>query len=151
MTDYPATAAERAIKIQEVILRAMAKRITWGQTAEILGISDRGMRRWRQRYEEHDYDGLFDRRGASRVRSGCRWSKPRKCCSPIERNTGLAGDRPVKKGRKRGVHRKRGAPLYAGVTRASLSTSSLSVHVTRNISTSKQARYRDPIGGSRVC
>jgi hypothetical protein len=32
---------ERAMKIQEVILRAMAKKITWWQAAEILGFSDR--------------------------------------------------------------------------------------------------------------
>jgi transposase len=40
----------------------VAKRITWWQAAEIIGISDRHMRRWRQRYEEQGYDGLFDRR-----------------------------------------------------------------------------------------
>jgi transposase len=40
----------------------MAKRITWWQAAEIIGVSDRQMRRWRQRYEEFGYDGLFDRR-----------------------------------------------------------------------------------------
>ncbi len=50
------------MKVQEVILRAMAKRITWWQAAEILGISDRSMRRWKRRYEEWGYDGLFDRR-----------------------------------------------------------------------------------------
>jgi hypothetical protein len=38
---------ERAMKVQEVILQAMAKRITWWQAAEILGISDRSVRRWR--------------------------------------------------------------------------------------------------------
>jgi hypothetical protein len=32
---------EQAMKIQEVILRAMAKRITWWQAEEIIGISDR--------------------------------------------------------------------------------------------------------------
>jgi transposase len=53
---------ERPMKVQEVILRAMAKRITWWQAAEIIGISDRSMRRWRERYEEFGYDGLFDRR-----------------------------------------------------------------------------------------
>ena len=62
MREYPTSAVERAMKIQEVILRAMGKKITWCQAAEILGISDRSMRRWRQRYEEHGYDGLFDRR-----------------------------------------------------------------------------------------
>jgi transposase len=50
------------MKVQEVILRAMAKKITWWQAAEIIGISDRSMRRWHQRYEEYGYDGLFDRR-----------------------------------------------------------------------------------------
>src|SRR5215469_1262802 len=49
---------ERTMKIQEVILRAMAKKITWGQAAEIIGISDRQMRRWYQRYQEFGYDGL---------------------------------------------------------------------------------------------
>ena len=50
------------MKMQEVILRAMAKRITWWQAAEILGISERQMRRWRRRYEKFGYDGLWDRR-----------------------------------------------------------------------------------------
>jgi transposase len=34
----------------------------WWQAAEIIGISDRQMRRWRKRYEELGYDGLLDRR-----------------------------------------------------------------------------------------
>ena len=59
---YPKVAVERAMKVQEVILRAMARKITWWQAAEIIGISDRQMRRWRERYEEHGYDGLMDRR-----------------------------------------------------------------------------------------
>ena len=50
------------MKVQEVILRAMAKKITWWQAAEIIGLSDRQMRRWRERYEERGYDGLIDRR-----------------------------------------------------------------------------------------
>lgn len=59
---YPVRTVERALKIQEVILRAIDKRILWSQAAEIIGISDRSMRRWRQRYEEYGYDGLYDRR-----------------------------------------------------------------------------------------
>jgi transposase len=62
MDSYSKTAMERAMKVQEVILRALAKKITWWQAAEIIGISDRQMRRWRERYEEFGYDGLFDRR-----------------------------------------------------------------------------------------
>jgi transposase len=62
MDSYSKAAVERAMKVQEVILRALAKKITWWQAAEIIGISDRQMRRWHERYEEFGYDGLFDRR-----------------------------------------------------------------------------------------
>jgi len=62
MGEYSARAVERAMKIQEVILRAISGQILWMQAAEIIGISERGMRRWKQRYEEYGYDGLFDRR-----------------------------------------------------------------------------------------
>ena len=73
MVSYSKAAMERAMKVQEVILRAMAKRITWWQAAEIMGISDRHMRRWRERYEEFGYDGLFDRRRGSPLRSESPW------------------------------------------------------------------------------
>ena len=64
MSYYGATAKERTMKVQEVILRAMAKKIRWWQAAEILGISDRQMRRWKHRYDGYGYDGLYDgRRG----------------------------------------------------------------------------------------
>ena len=59
---YPRAAVERAMKVQEVILQAMAKKITWYQAAEIIGISDRHMWRWRERYEEGGFRALFDRR-----------------------------------------------------------------------------------------
>jgi len=62
MISYTRAATERAMKVQEVILRAMAKKITWWQAAEIIGISDRQMRRWRAGYEEFGLRGLFDRR-----------------------------------------------------------------------------------------
>src|SRR6201984_2578592 len=62
MEAYPRAAMERAMKVQDVMLQAMAKKITWWQAAEILGISDRHMRRWKERYEQEGYDGLFDRR-----------------------------------------------------------------------------------------
>jgi hypothetical protein len=38
MPKYSAVAWERAMKVQEVILRAMAKKITWWQAAEIVGL-----------------------------------------------------------------------------------------------------------------
>jgi len=62
MGDYSKTAVEWAMKVQEIILRAIAKKITWIQAAGIIGISARQMRRWLRRYERYGYDGLFDRR-----------------------------------------------------------------------------------------
>src|SRR5215472_12984875 len=73
MDSYPKAAMERAMKVQDVILQAMAKKITWYQAAEIIGISDRHMRRWRERYEEGGFRGLFDRRRGSHRPGGCRW------------------------------------------------------------------------------
>jgi transposase len=134
MKHYSAAAMERTMKIQEVILRALAKKITWWQAAEIIGISDRQMRRWRGRYERYGYDGLYDRRKG----------KPSPRRVPLETveavlglyrekyfdfnvrhfheklvekqgillsytwvKLALQGAGLVKKGRKRGVHRKR--------------------------------------------
>ena len=62
MKHYSAAAMERTMKIQEVILQALAKKINWWQAAEIMGISDRQVRRWKRRYEKYGYDGLYDRR-----------------------------------------------------------------------------------------
>jgi len=50
------------MKVQEVILRAMSGEITWIKASEIVGISTRSMRRWKERYQEQGYDGLLDRR-----------------------------------------------------------------------------------------
>src|SRR5271166_4444621 len=136
MDSYSKAAVERAMKVQEVILRALAKKITWWQAAEIIGISDRSMRRWHERYEAHGYDGLFDRRRGQP-------SPKRVPLATVEQVLGLYRDRYfdlnvqhfheklreqhqielsytwvkqalqgaglVAKGRKRGVHRKRRA------------------------------------------
>lgn len=60
---YGVPAVERAMKMQEIVLRAMSGTITWLQAADILGLSPRTVRRWRARYERQGYDGLLDRRG----------------------------------------------------------------------------------------
>ena len=50
MEIYPRTAAERAMKLQEVLLTESASgKIKWRQAAEFIGISERQMRRWRKR------------------------------------------------------------------------------------------------------
>ena len=134
MKHYSEAAVERTMKIQEVILRALAKKINWWQAAEILGISDRQMRRWHRRYEAYGYEGLYDRRRGK--------PSPRRVpLETVEKVLGLyrekyfdfnvrhfheklgeehdiklsymwvklalQGAGLVKKGRKRGVHRKR--------------------------------------------
>ena len=40
---------ERMMKAQEVILKAAAGKLTWMAAAEIMGVTDRTMRRWRER------------------------------------------------------------------------------------------------------
>src|SRR5262245_22086911 len=40
----------------------MARKLTWWQAAEIMGVTDRTMRRWRARIEEGGYTSLYDRR-----------------------------------------------------------------------------------------
>ena len=50
------------MKLQDVLLKAMAKKISWWDAAEIIGVSDRTMRRWRERLEAEGHSGLVDRR-----------------------------------------------------------------------------------------
>jgi len=124
------------MKVQEVMLRAIARKITWFQAAEILGITDRHLRRWRERYEQGGFDGLLDRRH-------CQASEKRVPLETVEQVLALYRDRyfdfnvrhfheklqeehgiqlsytwvkaalqgagMVARGRKRGVHRRRRA------------------------------------------
>jgi len=57
---------ERTMKLQDIILKAMAKKISWLEAAEIAGVCDRTMRRMRDRYQEFGYTGLFDQRRGKR-------------------------------------------------------------------------------------
>src|SRR5262249_25843205 len=59
---YRAAAVERAMKVQEVIMRAMAKQITWWQAAEILGVTPRTIRRMKRNWRRAGFDGLYDHR-----------------------------------------------------------------------------------------
>ena len=52
----------RMRKFQDVLGRWEARRLSALEAAELLGVSERSFRRWRQRYEEEGLDGLFDRR-----------------------------------------------------------------------------------------
>jgi transposase len=59
---YPDAAWERAMRVEEVVLKALSGEIHWFRAAEILGMSPRTLRRWRERYETHGYVGLVDKR-----------------------------------------------------------------------------------------
>jgi transposase len=62
MVSYPHKARERAMKVEEVILRAVRGQITFWQAARILRYSPRHLRRVLQRYRHSGFDGLLDRR-----------------------------------------------------------------------------------------
>ncbi len=48
---YSPTAWEQAMRVQDVMLRAMSGELHWFQAAEILQMTPRNLRRWRERYE----------------------------------------------------------------------------------------------------
>jgi hypothetical protein len=62
MVSYPRRARERAMKVEEVILRALSKQITFWEAARILRYTPRHLRRVLQRYRHFGFDGLLDRR-----------------------------------------------------------------------------------------
>src|SRR3954462_3921464 len=59
---YPQAAWERAMTVQEVMLKALSGELHWFRAADILGWSPRTLRRWRERFETHGQSGLIDRR-----------------------------------------------------------------------------------------
>ena len=63
----PASEMERMMKLQDVILKAMAKKISWMEAAEIARVSVRNRQRKRAGYQAYGYTGPFDQRRASAV------------------------------------------------------------------------------------
>lgn len=53
----------KTVTRKEVVIKAVNKKITWLQAADILAISPRQMRRIKLRYENQGFDGLSDWRG----------------------------------------------------------------------------------------
>lgn len=60
--EYSPAAWERAMRMQDVILRAMSGEISWFAAADILQMTPRNLRRWRERYARWGYNGLVDQR-----------------------------------------------------------------------------------------
>lgn len=137
MQGYSPTAKERAMKMRDVLLEALAGKITWIQAAEVLGLSPRTMRRWRERFDESGIDGLYDGRRRSPsdraipAKTLAKWLRlyrdryagynVRHFCSLARRKHGLTwsytlmrnalqGAGLVRKRRPRGKHRMRREP-----------------------------------------
>ena len=55
------SARERAMRVREVILKAMKGEYTWIQAADILGLSPRTLRRWRTKFQNYGFDGRLYR------------------------------------------------------------------------------------------
>ena len=141
---YPDAAWRRAMTVQEVVLKALSGEIHWFRAADILGMSARTLRRWRERYEQHGYVGLVDKRrhapSVRRVaapevarrlqlyRERYRGFNVRHFHEVVRRENGarvsysflkqaLQGAGLVKKQRVRGRHRRRRAPRPAAPQR----------------------------------
>lgn len=59
---YPESAWRWAMKVEEVMLKAIAGEIKWIQAADILGRSPRTVRRKLESYKKHGINGLLDMR-----------------------------------------------------------------------------------------
>jgi transposase len=81
---------ERMMKVQEVILKAMAGSLKWWEAAEIIGVSDRTMRRWRERYEQGGYNGLYDYRKRRPSPKRVPLQTAEKVCSSTGRSTSIS-------------------------------------------------------------
>ena len=84
---YSAAETERMMKLQDVLLKAMAKKITWWEAAEIIGVTDRTMRRWRERLVSDGYSGLVDRRKGKPSDRRVPIRRWRRCCGSTRRST----------------------------------------------------------------
>ena len=58
----PRPFVERTMKVQLVLMQAISGQLTWLEAEDILGWRPRTLRRWRLRYQQRGYDGLWDRR-----------------------------------------------------------------------------------------
>ena len=87
---YTRVAVERAMKVQEAILRALSGRQSWLQVADVLDVSPRTVRRLRWRYERYGYDGLFDHRRRRPSPEPFPWPRSSACCACTGNGMGRA-------------------------------------------------------------
>jgi len=63
------------MQLRDVLLKATARQITWGEAAEIIGVSDRTIQRWRERLERDAGVGAGERRETRLTRRTARGSR----------------------------------------------------------------------------
>jgi len=78
----------KAMTREEVIVQALAKKLSWIQASEILGITARQMRRLKERYERSGYEGLVDGRGGRPRRRRVATQTIEKLCELYEKEYG---------------------------------------------------------------
>ncbi len=71
------------MKLQDVILKAMAKKISWLEAAEIAGVTDRTLRRMRDRYREFGYTGCSTKGAGNEASTGFPCRRRRKFSGSI--------------------------------------------------------------------
>ena len=74
------------MKLQEVLLRATAGKIKWWQAAEMIGISERQMRRWKKRYEARSFDGFAGLAARGAEQEACAAGSGRAGCQLVSRS-----------------------------------------------------------------
>ena len=55
----------RLMKFEEILNRTRSREPSQGETASVLGVSERTFRRWLDRFEADGAEGFYDRRQAS--------------------------------------------------------------------------------------
>jgi transposase len=60
--NYPPSAWERIMRIQDVFTKGYHQSLTWKEVAEILRVDARTVRRWKETIDQEGYAGLLDRR-----------------------------------------------------------------------------------------
>jgi hypothetical protein len=85
----PAREMERTMKLQDVILKAMAKKLTGIEAAEIAGMSVRNMQRKRQAYQELATPDCSISGAGKGASIACRWRRQKRCWRCIKSGTSI--------------------------------------------------------------
>jgi hypothetical protein len=85
----------KAMTTKEVIVKAIEKKLSWVQAADILGYTPRHMLRLKQRWVAHGYDGIRDQRGRTPRRRRIPLATIARLCALKRRHVTSHGHDPV--------------------------------------------------------